>query len=116
MPRFLRPPMGCFNHGLLRVVAERGYRPVLGDVYPQDTARPGRDVIVHRVLERIAPGSIVILHDGSLYRRADRSQSLDAVEALLPRLRDLGYALGTVSELVASEAREAAGGASEPAA
>jgi peptidoglycan/xylan/chitin deacetylase (PgdA/CDA1 family) len=104
-PRLFRPPMGWFNRSMLRTLAEHGYRPVLGDVYPQDTQRPGIAAIVDRVLVRIAPGSIVILHDGSLMR-ADRTQSIDAIEAILPRLRAEGWTLGTVSELLAAAAHE----------
>jgi peptidoglycan/xylan/chitin deacetylase (PgdA/CDA1 family) len=104
-PQLFRPPMGWFNRRMLRTLAEHGYRAVLGDVYPQDTQRPGITTIVDRVLARVAPGSIVILHDGSLLR-ADRTQSIDAIEAILPRLRDDGWVLGTVSELLAAAASE----------
>lgn len=102
-PRLFRPPMGWFNRRMLKALAAHGYRPVLGNVYPQDAARPGSRVIVDRVLARLVPGSIVILHDGSLLR-ADRSQSLEAIETLLPRLVEEGWAVGTVSELLAAGA------------
>jgi peptidoglycan/xylan/chitin deacetylase (PgdA/CDA1 family) len=100
-PRLFRPPMGWFNRRMLRTLAEHGYQPVLGDVYPQDTTRPGTGVIVERILARVAPGSIVILHDGSLMR-ADRTQSIDAIAAALPRLIGDGWTMGTVSELFAA--------------
>ena len=104
-PHLFRPPMGWFNRRMLQTLAEHGYRPVLGDVYPQDTLRPGSAVIVDRILARVAPGSIVILHDGSLLSR-DRTQSIDAVESLLPRLSAGGWAMGTVSELLDAAATE----------
>jgi peptidoglycan/xylan/chitin deacetylase (PgdA/CDA1 family) len=105
-PHLFRPPMGWFNRRMLRALAEHGYQPVLGDVYPQDTLRPGAHVIVDRILARIAPGSIVILHDGSLLAR-DRSQSIDAVETLLPRLSAGGWEMGTVGALVEASEAEA---------
>lgn len=107
-PGFMRPPLGWFNRAVLHTIAEQGYRPVLGDVYPQDAFRPGTAAIIERVRARIAPGSIVILHDGSIRGAVDRGQSIDAVEVLLPWLRDQGYAIGSVSELLAAAAAESA--------
>ena len=115
-PHLFRPPMGWFSRTMLRTLGERGYRPILGDVYPQDVTRPGSAVIVQRVLERIGPGSIVILHDGYTHGVADRSQSVDAVETLLERLHQQKYRLCTVSQLMAageSEAGRAPGAVAE---
>jgi peptidoglycan/xylan/chitin deacetylase (PgdA/CDA1 family) len=111
VPTLFRPPMGWFSRGMLHVLAERGYRPVLGDVYPQDCQRPGSRVIARRVLDRVGPGSIVILHDGSTSGAANRRQSVDAVETILPRLRARGYEMTTVSQLISAAAREASAGA-----
>jgi peptidoglycan/xylan/chitin deacetylase (PgdA/CDA1 family) len=112
-PHLFRPPMGWFSRTMLRSLGERGYRPVLGDVYPQDCTRPGRDVIVQRVLERIGPGSIVILHDGVVHGAADRLQSVEAVEVLLDELRARQYSFGTVSQLLEAGEREPAADESE---
>jgi peptidoglycan/xylan/chitin deacetylase (PgdA/CDA1 family) len=90
-PELFRPPMGWFNRSMLFTLGERGYRPVLGNVYPQDCSRPGTEVIAERVLQRVTPGSIVILHDGSAAGAADRSQGIDALETILPRLRARDY-------------------------
>jgi peptidoglycan-N-acetylglucosamine deacetylase len=101
-PRLVRPPMGWFNRSVLHMLAERGDVPVLGDVYPQDTTNPGAAVLVQRILARVGPGSIVILHDGSVLGAIDRHQAVDALETLLPHLLDDGYTLGTVGELLAA--------------
>jgi peptidoglycan/xylan/chitin deacetylase (PgdA/CDA1 family) len=105
-PRLFRPPMGWFSRSLLHTLAEHGYQPVLGDVYPQDCNRPGREAIVRIIETRLAPGSIVILHDGSVTGAADRHQAVDALEVLLPRLLAAGWEVGTVGDLlVAGERR-----------
>lgn len=109
-----RPPMGWFNRGMLRTLAALGYRGVLGDVYPQDTHGPSTAVIVERVLQRIRPGSIVILHDGVVLGRASRQASLAAVDSLLGTLREQGFEFCTVSELLARGEREARSEQSEP--
>ena len=101
-PQLVRPPLGWFSTGVLRTLAEHGYRPVLGDVYPQDCTRPGAAVIAARVLARVQPGSIVILHDGVPYGRADRSQSVEAVALLIEQLRQRQYTFATISHLLES--------------
>ena len=100
-PQFVRPPLGWFSAAVLRTLAEQGYRPVLGDVHPRDSSRHGAGVIATRVLARVQPGSIVILHDGVPYGRADRSQSIDAVAMVIERLQQLEFGFGTVSHLLA---------------
>jgi peptidoglycan-N-acetylglucosamine deacetylase len=113
-PYLFRPPLGWFSRSMLHVLAVRGYVPVLGDVYPQDTMRPGAAVLVRRILARVRAGSIVILHDGSSSGWMDRHQAVDALETLLPRWRAENCALGTVGELLAAAAREAAATAPAP--
>jgi peptidoglycan/xylan/chitin deacetylase (PgdA/CDA1 family) len=87
-----RPPWGLVSARVLDVVAGLGYRAVVGDVFPYDTNGPGADQIVRRVLRRVAPGSILILHDGyTTSRDVDKSQTVRALEQILPALLDQGY-------------------------
>ena len=101
-PRFLRPPMGWINDSVLRVVRELGYEPVIGSIHPQDSRRPGREVILQRVRARIEPGAVIILHDGGWHLGVDRSQTLEAVDALTDELLEAGYGFETLSGLVGS--------------
>jgi peptidoglycan/xylan/chitin deacetylase (PgdA/CDA1 family) len=83
-------------------VAGLGYRSVLGDVYPEDPQRPGTAVIARRVLTRLRPGSIVILHDGSPWGEPDRSQTVEALERILQQAQDRGWRSVNVAELLAA--------------
>lgn len=98
-PRFLRPPMGLFSPRVLDLVEAAGYRTVVGDVYPRDSHKPGQEKIVSRVLNRTMTGSIIILHDGGNSRPVDRSQTLGAVQEIVPRLRERGFEFVLLSEL-----------------
>jgi peptidoglycan/xylan/chitin deacetylase (PgdA/CDA1 family) len=102
-PKYMRPPSGFFTPRVLDIVEQMGYRLVIGDVYPRDSHRPGRKRIVQRVLKRTRAGSIIILHDGGNARRLDRSQTLGAVEDIIPRLTDLGFRFVLISALTAAE-------------
>lgn len=99
-PKFLRPPMGLFSRRVLNVVEQSGYKTVVGDVYPRDSHMPGKDKIVDRVLSRVLKGSIIILHDGGNSNHIDRSQTIGAVDRIIPELRERGFEFVTLSELL----------------
>lgn len=99
-PSYFRPPMGLFSPSELDAVSESGMTAVVGEVYPRDPYKPGTDKIVERVLSRIEPGSIIILHDSGTFGKIDRSQTIAAVPIIIDRLRDLGYRFLTVRELM----------------
>jgi peptidoglycan/xylan/chitin deacetylase (PgdA/CDA1 family) len=103
-PRFFRPPMGWFHAPGLKRLRELGYQPVIGNIHPRDFTGPGIDVIVDFVMERLVPGSIVILHDGGWRDGVDRSQTIAATERLIDHLEERKYRLQTLSELVGETA------------
>lgn len=85
--RCLRPPGGATDANTYAFAQELGYRIVLWDIDPKDWARPGADVIAARVLQNIAPGKVVLLHDGG----GERSQTVAALETILATLSAQGY-------------------------
>jgi peptidoglycan/xylan/chitin deacetylase (PgdA/CDA1 family) len=98
-PLYFRPPMGWIDDRSLRVVRKMGYEPVIGSIHPRDSSRPGVGRIVNHVVERAAPGSIIILHDGGWRIAVDRRQSVQAAAGIIERLRDQGYRFQTLSRL-----------------
>jgi peptidoglycan/xylan/chitin deacetylase (PgdA/CDA1 family) len=61
-----------------------GYRLCAWDGQVFDTAQPGADAIVRRVDALLAPGAIVLLHDGDgSGRGASRAQTVQALPAIL---------------------------------
>jgi len=98
--RFYRPPFGCLLPFQASFVRTLGYEPVLGDVYPEDPDRPGTRRIVERVMRRLEAGSVVILHDGSPLGDPDRSQTVEALDAILTRASGNGLHAVTVGDLL----------------
>jgi cellulose synthase/poly-beta-1,6-N-acetylglucosamine synthase-like glycosyltransferase/peptidoglycan/xylan/chitin deacetylase (PgdA/CDA1 family) len=100
--RLVRPPYsstpaavtGAQERALVDV-ASRGYVIVLSDLDGEDWQRPGVNAIVDAATPRGRRGGIVLLHDGG----GNRSQTVAAVEQLVPRLRARGFRFVTVSEL-----------------
>lgn len=99
-PGFFRPPMGWFSPQLLATARAAGCVPAIGTIHPRDSRRPPAREIEERVMRRMAPGAIVILHDGGWRIGCDRSRTIAAFERIVPKLRKDGYRLVTLSELV----------------
>ena len=62
----------------------------------KDWKRPGVNNIVTTVLSGAKPGDVVLFHDAG----GDRSQTVKALEEILPALKKQGYEFVTISELL----------------
>ena len=59
------------------------------------------DRIVERVLSRIEPGAIIVLHDGhDAVDGVDRSGTVEATRRLIARLREQGYRFAAVQDFI----------------
>ena len=63
-PKFFRPPGGVARPSQLRLARAHGYECMLGSAYPHDPLHPPVWYICWLVTKNLAPGTIVILHDG----------------------------------------------------
>ncbi|HJT79570.1 MAG TPA: bifunctional polysaccharide deacetylase/glycosyltransferase family 2 protein, partial [Chthoniobacterales bacterium] len=80
----------------LQIAQDLSYLVVLENIDPQDWARPGADVIVHRVKQQRRDGSIILLHDAG----GDRSQTVEALPEILDWLRTRGDTVVSLSTLL----------------
>ncbi len=90
-----RPPFSSVPEALTEAdyQAMRGYIGVLSDLDTRDWERPGAQAIVEAATPKDGRGAIILMHDGG----GDRSQTLDALDQLIPRLKQAGYTFGTVT-------------------
>jgi peptidoglycan/xylan/chitin deacetylase (PgdA/CDA1 family) len=93
---FFRPGSGWFSEPMVRAVEKRGYRLVLGSVYPFDAQIPVPRFLAWYLLRSVHPGGIIVLHDGP--ERGPRTA--DVLRRVLPELRRRGYDVVTLSELI----------------
>lgn len=97
-PRLFRPPFGTRWFGS-RVARRLNLTEVLWTVMGRDW-RLNAGQVVARVVARAAAGGIVCLHDGrELNPNPDIRATLEAVDRLIPLLRDRGFQFETVSQL-----------------
>lgn len=86
-PLWFRAPYGAWNRNVFELGTELGMEPLAWTVDSLDWDDPGAPTVISRVVNRAAPGVIVLNHDAG----GDRSQTLTAVRSYLPRLLDAGY-------------------------
>jgi len=93
--RWFRPASGWFSPRMLEVARDRGYRTVLGDVITLDaqSRKPHEQAL--GVLKQTRPGSIIILHEGSI----ERIGVAELVDLLVSGLYARGYAVRSLSSL-----------------
>lgn len=99
LPRLFRPPYGAQDATTAALLARRGGLSVLWSVDSEDYTRPGAARIADRVVAAAHPGAIVLLHDGG----GDRTQTVEAVRRIIPRLRRAGYRFVTVPQLLLAD-------------
>jgi peptidoglycan/xylan/chitin deacetylase (PgdA/CDA1 family) len=95
-PTLMRPPYGSFDPSVLRLINRLGFITVLWSVETRDWARPGVPAIVHAALAGARPGAIILMHDAG----GNRAQTLAALPTIIRGLRQRGYRLVTVPELL----------------
>ncbi len=109
----MRPPFGARDFAVMAEAHKLGYRVVMWSVpLPHDWEQPGDATIARRVTEKVADGSIIVLHDGNRGRLCsrerhagphdcDRSQDVAATREIIETLRGRDFQFVTVPKLIA---------------
>lgn len=93
-----RPPYGKKLLILPWYLQKAGKATIMWDIEPEtfpEVAASAEKISDH-VMQRVRPGSIILLH--VMY--ASREESRKALELVIPRLKKEGFAFATVSELI----------------
>jgi peptidoglycan/xylan/chitin deacetylase (PgdA/CDA1 family) len=91
-----RAPYGRKLLVLPYILAKLGKKNILWTVDPKDFEESNPETIKNYVLEKVNPGSIILMHDGV----GNRSQTIAATEMVIKGLQKKGYTFKTVSELI----------------
>lgn len=90
-----RPPYGDYDNDVITTTEACGYYPIQWDVDSLDWKDYGCDSIIKTVCEHkhLGNGSIILCHNGATY-------TADALDALITGLKEQGYQIVPVSELI----------------
>lgn len=96
MTKFYRPPQGKYSQSNLRMAQELGYYTFFWslayvDWYEND--QPSHEEAFDKLVSRIHPGAIVLLHSTS-------STNAEILDDLLTRWEEMGYRFGDLNDLV----------------
>ncbi len=101
--QLVRPPYSDFDKGLVSFLKHNHQELVLWSVDSGDWQGLDTPAIVHNVVDRVKNGSIVIFHDSDEDSNKDRRPTVEALKIILPALRDQGYRMVTISELMGAK-------------
>ncbi|MFB9762311.1 polysaccharide deacetylase family protein [Ectobacillus funiculus] len=90
--RWFAPPSGSFRDEVVTLAAKHGMGTIMWTVDTIDWQRPEPSVLLNRVLTKVHPGAIVLMHPTS-----PTARSLDT---LIVQLKKKGYKIGSVSMLL----------------
>lgn len=85
-PRYVRPPFGEVDAGVLGTIRDAGLVPAFWSVHAGDWTRPGVPAIEHAIISGLRAGTVALLHDGG----GDRSQTVAAVPGIVAAARRRG--------------------------
>ena len=93
--KFYRPPQGKYSVRNLQMAQENGYKTIfwsLAYVDWYDDDQPTKEEAFGKLLPRIHPGAIVLLHSTS-------KTNGEILGELLQKWKDMGYTFGSLEEL-----------------
>jgi peptidoglycan-N-acetylglucosamine deacetylase len=95
-----RSPVGLKSPALARAAHATGLTVVAWSLHTRDTFSRDAHAVAARVLARVQPGDILLMHDGHDRDGARRIIAAQALPAILRGLRERGLESVTVSELL----------------
>lgn len=95
MQKFYRPPQGKYSEQNLKNAQELGYHTIFWSLAYVDwytDKQPTHEEAFHKLISRIHPGAIVLLHSTS-------RTNAEIMDELLTKWEDMGYTFGTLDQL-----------------
>lgn len=91
--RFYRPPFGVTNPNIAKAISKTNQIAIGWNIRSLDTVIKSENLILERIIKRVQPGSIVLLHDTS-------TKTVSVLEQLLLFLQSESYKTITIDELL----------------
>ena len=86
------PPYGEFNDTTLKAADSLGYKTIMWSIDTIDWRREGAEVIANRVLKKPHNGAIILMHPVE--------DTLEALPIIIDQLRERGFEIGKVSDVL----------------
>ena len=100
-PHYFRPPKRLFTNNTVDVAEDNGYETILWTVCVEHHAAKTVEDMANRVINKAAPGTIILAHDG----RLDRSRTMEALPLIIEGYQKKGYRFVRLDELLSSDSK-----------
>lgn len=104
VPLYFRSPKGLTTDYAQSAASSLGMKEILWTVTIENRNAPTSEEMANRVLNKIQPGYIILLHDG----RLDRTKTVKALPLLLDGLKEKGYKVISLTDLLTINYQELA--------
>ncbi|MFP3919525.1 polysaccharide deacetylase family protein, partial [Lysinibacillus telephonicus] len=94
-PKWFAPPSGSFNKTTIQVAEQLNMKTILWTVDTVDWRKPSTSEMVSRIVSKVENGSMVLMHP--------TKPTAEGMEAMITGIKEKGYQLGTVSELMSEK-------------
>jgi peptidoglycan-N-acetylglucosamine deacetylase len=91
-PKWFAPPSGSYRNDVVQIAADLDMKTILWSVDTVDWRNPNPDEMVDRVLSKVHPGAMILMHP--------TASTAAGLEKLIKGIKDKGLSIGTVSELM----------------
>ena len=97
--RFFRPPYGVTNPSIRKALEVTKHQVIGWNIRSMDGLIKSESIIYNRIINRISPGAIILMHDTTL-------QSVNVLEKVLLFLKENKYKVVSLEQLLNSKAYE----------
>ncbi|MEF9990923.1 MAG: polysaccharide deacetylase family protein [Peptostreptococcaceae bacterium] len=99
-PKLFRPPYRAISRNMCSIVKEKDMNIILwSNLDPRDWSNPGVYSITNTILTKSQNGTIILLHDYNTVRNS-KSQTIQALDIIIPKLKAQGYKFVTISQMI----------------
>ncbi|MDO5123905.1 MAG: polysaccharide deacetylase family protein [Eubacteriales bacterium] len=92
-PTLFRPPYGDYDNAVVNAVKSENMYCVQWDVDSLDWKDPTPRQMIERITSKIAPGSIILMHNGA-------KNTPEALPLIIDAVREMGYEFVPISQLL----------------
>ncbi|MBA2174061.1 polysaccharide deacetylase family protein [Halobacillus locisalis] len=92
---YFAPPSGSFNSATVEAADELGMETILWTVDTIDWKKPTKDVLIERVTNKVHNGATILMHPTQVTE--------NSLSALIDQIREKGYRIGALPQLLSPE-------------
>ncbi len=97
--KIFRPPFGFMLFLLPFITKQFEKNIILWNINSKDYLGLSAKKISGKILKNVKAGSIILMHDGRGIKGGNRSNTVETLKIIIPKLKAMGYDFSTISDL-----------------